>query len=607
MNNDLNGINKRILHSIFLAFIGTIGMQGIMAMPSSENILFTNSIFSFFVFCLLGYTLYAVHPISSVSSKRDKAIATAYSLILSIALHFGARLESVENVRFDDISLYLFTILFALSIRPIIITLINKLPILFTNCMDNHSDAESNKPFNYFQIWMIIFIAWLPVFLALYPGAFVYDAQDEYIEVISRTFSTHHPLLHVLSLGGIIHAAEYLGLSANIGIATYVIAQMLIMSAIFAYAIIAFERWGVKKKVLILVLAFYGLFPLFPMYAVCTAKDGLFTSFFFLMTLTLVIYFKGNGDAFFSTKNMLLFVCASVLMMLLRNNGMYAYLVAIPLIALLARKKAKISQLAVLMILSILMAIGINYVLKMATSATDNEHQEMLTVPIQQIARAYTYSKDVFTEDELDTLYEVIPEEYLITYRFRVSDVLKSGFDNEAYEKNPAKYRELWANIGLRKPLIYLNAWLGTSYGYWYPDAINNVYSGNQMFTFQYTDSSYFGFETEEPGIRDSKFELLERFYEKISLSLFQQKVPVVSMLFAPGFVFMLFLLILFIGIRNKSAMQGLLIPTGMLWLTVLLGPTTLVRYVLILWFIIPLYIPLMGTISNENNKADTK
>lgn len=38
---------------------------------------------------------------------------------------------------------------------------------------------------------VIIFLCYLPVFLAVYPGFFVYDAQDEYMQVLTRNFSTH--------------------------------------------------------------------------------------------------------------------------------------------------------------------------------------------------------------------------------------------------------------------------------------------------------------------------------------------------------------------------------------------------------------------------------
>ena len=67
----------------------------------------------------------------------------------------------------------------------------------------------------------VIFLCYIPVFLAVYPGFFVYDAQDEYLQVVTRSFSTHHPLLHVLLLGGIIQLVYKLTGSYNLGIACY--------------------------------------------------------------------------------------------------------------------------------------------------------------------------------------------------------------------------------------------------------------------------------------------------------------------------------------------------------------------------------------------------
>jgi hypothetical protein len=104
-----------------------------------------------------------------------------------------------------------------------------------------------------------------------------------------------------------------------------------------------------------------------------------------------------------------------------------------------------------------------------------------------------------------------------------------------------------------------------------------------------YKDISYFGFETEPPGERHSLFPLLERFYRNISLELYQQKVPVISMLFAPGFVFILFAGHLLGLMKDKKWITvAAYSPVWLLWATVLLGPTVLVRYVLILWCILP-------------------
>lgn len=604
------------------ALLGAYGVQGILALGTAENIRYSNSIFSFFVFGLGAYLFNKIWAEYTECDRNIRIWAYIYSGLLSVALNFGARLETVENVRIESSSLWLHIIALALFLSPVVAILWIRSSVICGRIKDD----GTHRPLKLSQIWAIIFFLWLPAFLAFYPGAFVYDAQEEYIEVISRTFTTHHPLLHVLCLGGMVHGAEYLGYEANTGIALYVILQMLIMSGLLSYTVKRLELLGVKKIYLMGVMIFYGSFPIFPMYAVCTAKDGLFTVFLLLMMTELVVYVC-NVEEF----NPVMFTLGSVLMMLMRNNGVYAFIVSMFIILVCeyvrtrgkkedlkdsprtvsdnkgSAARARVYKLMILTLLSLVLYLGSSYILKTATQADDNEHQEILTVPIQQLARAYTYSQDIFDDTDIDTLHKYIPEDYLVTYRFRVSDVLKSGFDNGAYDRDPSAFRSLWLKIGLRKPLIYLNAWLGTSYGYWYPDALNNVYAGNQMYTYQYSDSSYFGFETEPPGKRDSKFPILERFYEKLSLELFQQRMPVISMLFSPGFVWWLaaFVLCMLIGMAKRSIRLAIPILPGIaVWLTVLLGPTTLVRYVLILWFMIPLYPVLIYMADNEGTES---
>ena len=147
-----------------------------------------------------------------------------------------------------------------------------------------------------------------------------------------------------------------------------------------------------------------------------------------------------------------------------------------------------------------------------------------------------------------------------------------------------------------------------TSYGYWYPDTVINVYGGQQRFTFQYGDSSYFGFETEQPGERESKFLWLEEQYMKISLELYQQNVPVISMLFSPGFLFWIFMGSMALCFYQKRYPWLLVLGSiFLLWGTAILGPTFLVRYVLILWFALPLWSVLYyydcGKVFSQDNR----
>ena len=660
------------------ALLFCVGIRGVMALGDSSGVRYSNSMLSVMLFILLLVLGRIVCPLFAVVEKAWKVKAYIFSTLLSTALHIGAEYEFYDGVDFAKPSIYINTFCLAIAMAPFVAYLWRKPNGVDVIGGHGTGEAESSRQpsesvgtrtqFSFFYIWAIIFLFWMPVFFALYPGAFVYDATEEYVEVISRQFTMHHPLLHVLALGGIVHLFEYIGAGANLGIAVYVLLQMLVMSAALSFVVLSLQRWGVTKRYAFMAVLFFSIFPLFPLYAVCTAKDGLFT-------VLLLVAIVSMGNIIRSTQrtqspapapsmsDMLIFLVSSTLMMMLRNNGLYAYAAAAIILAVVmvvARRRERIpststgscahslndsdknnssslttasndshshnepadstlhaeqsdansdanksrvnksranpnastprtySRLLILMALSIVLSLGGTRILKLATGATDGEHQEMLTVPIQQLTRTYTYSPEAFTPDEVALLKAFIPEEYLTTYTPRVSDVLKSGFDNRYYESHCADFYRLWLTIGARRPLTYLNAHLGTAYGYLYPDALNNVYKGNAMYTFTYTDSSYFGFETEPPGTRESMLPALELLIEKFSLNLFQQKCPVLSMLFAPGFVFWVFLFMLFGYVDRKNL--PMLLPVLMTFATVLMGPTTLVRYVLILWYIIPLY-----------------
>ena len=85
-----------------------------------------------------------------------------------------------------------------------------------------------------------------------------------------------------------------------------------------------------------------------------------------------------------------------------------------------------------------------------------------------------------------------------------------------------------------------------------------------------------------------------------MSLELYQQNVPGISMLFSPGFLFWVFLGCALFSVYRKQYIWLLpMLSIFLLWGTVILGPTFLVRYVLILWFALPLI--MVPVLTSEN------
>ncbi|MDE7257767.1 MAG: hypothetical protein K2N77_00800, partial [Lachnospiraceae bacterium] len=269
------------------------------------------------------------------------------------------------------------------------------------------------------------------------------------------------------------------------------------------------------------------------------------------------------------------------------------FAVMVPILLLYHKKNLK--KLAVLLAVIFMSYFVINTGLTVVFHAEGGENQEILTVPIQQLARTYKFNREVFAEEDIAALHEILPEEALVLYNPKLSDPVKVHFQNKVFAADKSKYAGLWMRIGLKKPLSYINAWLMNSYGFWYPDTVIDVYSGNTVFTFTYADSSYFGYEVEEPGFRDSKIPWLNEAYRRLALEISQEKIPIYSMLYSPGGIFWCIAFVFAYVLYRKK--YHVVIPYMMVllvWLTVILGPTYLPRYVLIFWYGLPLFAAML-------------
>lgn len=597
--------NKNLRMRLFAAVIGLMSTIAFPEMIRTEQAVpgLTNTIWSVGVFAVFYLIQCRAVPSWLSSDRRRRIVSAVTAALFTIAMIWGRQLELYGQLEPGRISAWaafaVFTVQFS-TLLCFVTQHIEKNGLFRISAPHGEKERSAdtsgrsldvqskptgikNKAVVFFIDMAVMIVCWLPVLLAVYPGFFVYDAQSELTEVITREFTDHHPLMHVLLMGGTICGVHKLTGSYDAGIFCYTVIQMIVMAAVFAYTL-RFIRKHHRGKVLpALTLIWFAVFPVNVMYVLCSTKDTLFSGALILSIVLLFEMIESTDKKELKAKG-IAFTLSALFMVLMRHNGFYALVVAIPFIVIFAKKNRKailISSVSAVISSMICTAL----LSTVFCPGAKKEHQEMLTVPIQQLARTYTSDKSSFSEEDQKTLLEILPETSLAHYTPQLSDMLKLGFDNEAFDKDPGKYIGLWLRTGVKHPMSYVNAWLMTSYGYWYPDAVINTYKGHTVFTFTYEDSSYFGFETEEPGTRKSMIPWLEQFYRDMSLSIYQQKVPVVSMLFSPGFIcwVYIFLFVLFIVSGRGKDMIPFVIMI-MVWLTVLLGPGCLCRYVVYGW-----------------------
>ena len=257
--------------------------------------------------------------------------------------------------------------------------------------------------------WGIMFLCWIPTWLAFFPGLFTNDAPGQVIETIG-TYNTHHPLIHTLFLQGCLRIGDLLG-DANIGIVLNCMIQMVLLSAVLA-AVVAYARQrGTTLFHLVLMQIFFSLFPVFPIMSITITKDVLFTVFFTLFLLILAIL-DGKPEMLATSaaiRNLL--IAGGVFSMLFRNNAVPVIPIVLLILGLRTGEKAARKRVWQVLILTAILYVAINGSLVLATRATnDPNNNELLSVPYQQLARVYNMKPEELSQEEKQEILRFIPD-----------------------------------------------------------------------------------------------------------------------------------------------------------------------------------------------------
>lgn len=474
--------------------------------------------------------------------------------------------------------------------------------------------VENSQRHSVWRVWLfyslLIFLCWMPVFLAYYPSVFAYDAEGQLYQVLAGDYSTHHPLLHTLFLGAFFRLGIACG-SCSAGMAVHSVVQMALMACVFGRAIAFLYQRRVQGYARVLLFLFFALFPANSVLALSTTKDVLFAAFVLLYTLCLYRAVC-EGDMQSGRKERTAYVISGVLMLLLRNNAVYAFVVSVPVVCIgLGQRKmragsdpreagaqgGRTTRKTYLCITLMIFALyGVcAFSLKAVTHAQNGSPREMLSVPLQQMARTRVKAEEKIDPSLRQELEKYIPSEWVFAaYNPHLADPVKN---RAVIHDDPAGLIKTWIRLGLEHPAIYIDAFLDNSLGLWYlwDTSHAQVYGIGTESGFGYlsTDNRVMpaGFEVEEhsllPGLR--------AFMERIVSDNAYGRIPVVRLLFAPAlywWLLYLYLVTAFYRERYREMMPVVFLAAY--WLTLLLSPTVLVRYIYPLMVTIPVILPCL-------------
>lgn len=374
---------------------------------------------------------------------------------------------------------------------------------------------------------LFIFACWLPYLIALHPGVYWADDSSQLIQYYGGApLTDHHPYIDTLLFGFFSDLGRLLFQSESAGLYVLIIIQALLASLLFALLATQTYRFGAHIGICFGLSLFCAIFPFFPVMFSSLAKDTISALFFMAFCYQLSETLYTGGIFIKNPKFLALIITTAIFLSLTKKTMAYVATPCLFLLAFAIRKEYR--RFAVLACIATGITVFILYpsVLLPYLNVNPGGKQEVLAVPIQQIAHDVT-----FNGDEIDSADRKLIDEFLSCdyedipslYNFEIADGVKGrSLQNE--DLLP-EFLLLWLNKTMEHPLGHLEAWLGLAHGW--IGFRNSDGSANNMVVL--TESLWY----EEPVFNyvdwpqsDSQNAVLRNIYD------FIESVPVINFLF---------------------------------------------------------------------------
>lgn len=460
---------------------------------------------------------------------------------------------------------------FALALPVAFLALLGAFEWAIARLSAKGAQAGAAKPFCTPGAMALIFLCYVPMLLIEFPGSFTYDVTAQVFQIASGEMDAFHPLLHTLLMKFCLLDCYGVLQSIERGALLYSLIQMTLVSACFALICASLSR-SCSRRAARIAAAFFCLFPYHMAFASNCTKDVLFSASFALM-VTLALEKLRTGRL--GRLHMALYVLSGVLACLLRNNMIYA--VAAWLVLLLMGRETRRGLLAASVAVAVL-ALCANEALITLTHAGRGNIREMLSVPAQQLARAYRDAPQAFTKEDKADLDWFIGNGAYGLYDPTLADPVKNQISTRHVQEDPVRVLRLWLCVGLRQPGIYLDAFLNMALPFLYP---YGTYHGTAEYIEMGTSPQAITEPFGQPElVQPRRFAEIRAFLDEHIFSTGADGIPVLRWVFNAGLVIWLMLLcVLHAMYRGDWAHVCVLMLPVLLWGTYLLGPVMQGRY----------------------------
>ena len=552
---------------------------------------------------------YLLNNLDKKFNKKYKKLSIIISIIFTTIYVICDSLEKTYTI--DIINRYL--LVNVISYFIIFYYLINSIFSFIDIKKDNsnrkiyigNKEILTESRFSFIVNFILIFTVYLLFLLKFYPGILTFDSYNELSQVQGiLLLMNNHSILHTEVLM-IFYKIGNIFNSVNLGVFLYMLFQISLMSFVFSYVLKFMAKHKVPVLIRILSLLFFMFHPINIIYSICLWKDIFFSLSIIIFTV-LIYYLTKDNNYFMNKKNIIIFAIISLLVMYLRNNGLYVVFITFIVLYIKYRKSIK-------RILSVFVSIIMLYFISKTIifnvfNIKGVEIKEALSMPSQAIARIYR-NNNISKEEkkEIEKFYSNRIGEVYIPI---IADNTKNEMNQKYVKDNFGKYVLLNIKLFFTHNKEYMESFLSNNYGYYY---MNTYYS--PLF-IQKTDlngvvhndkiGNFTLYMSIVSLLTIIMIIVLWNLNNKKNILLFGLLIPVLlslstsikdnsilTLLFSIGF-YSTICFILYVYNKKNKVNTSIYIPTIILWVTMLLSPVySEFRYLYPMFLLIPIYLGL--------------
>ena len=576
--------NKKIIW-VIVSILLTIGLN--MSIYVANNLVYFNGNQIIWLFlCVFIYIIFKQSD--KYEGKRLKVCSSILGILLSIFQVLGIMtngnwivsevIVTKEVVMFMHAKFITYGVIFY-NIIKILFSLIEQIDW-------NKTRKDILKPSlkTFIVVALLLFIVWLPYFLNYYPGITSFDTHYQLMQGFGKVpYNNHHPVVHTFIMSSVVKVGHAITGDYNLGIALYVILQMIFCAITLSFVIYYMGKRNINPIIKMITFLCFAFVPFVPQFSIAVWKDVPFAMFMAWLLIGIIEMITKEEKFFAKKRNLGLFMLITLCVLFFRNNGVYIIILTLPFAIVWKRKYWK--QILIILGIPIIFYYIITGPVFTKFNIAKSSSKEMLSIPMQQMARIVKYKGDELSEEDKNIIGQYINIDTAAeNYDPTISDPIKNEFNDGTFNQDKLNLIKLYVKLVIKYPGETLEALVGNTYGYYYPEVV----------TYSIATGVYKSpFEAEQfMNLHEDQIVNIPILDNMID-SIYDKQIPIVSLIANIGFVFWIVLGIVFYNIYQKRYNYLLMfIPVGVLYLTCLASPVSgELRYIYAMFVSLPLFI----------------